>query len=89
MIDQTSFINALRSLHNIDGHHLPELSHGQQRDFCSNPVRYFIQAEDAQQSAIWREIAKRQPAEQTYGGIALSDHARSSGIAGWHPGDDA
>lgn len=58
---QHQFTNMLRSLFNIDGYQLPELTWGQQIDFVQNPVKYFIQADDEQQAAIWREIAKRQP----------------------------
>jgi len=88
MMDQHAFINCLRSLHNIDGCQLPELNWGQQLDFVQNPVKYFIQADDEQQAAIWREVAKRQPPEPTYAGIPLSEHARA-GVYGYHPGDDA
>ncbi len=83
-----AFLNMLRSLHNIDGYQLPELTWGQQLDFVQSPVKYFIQADDEQQAAIWREIAKRQPHEATYAGTAVSDLARS-GAFGWHPGDEA
>lgn len=58
--DQHSFLNMLRSLHNIDGYQLPELTWGQQIDFVQNPVKHFIQADDEQQAAIWREVMKRQ-----------------------------
>lgn len=88
MMDQASFLNCIRSLFNIDGYQLPELNWGQQLDFVQNPVKYFIQAEDEQQVAIWREVSKRQPAEPTFAGVALSDHARA-GVYGYHPGDDA
>lgn len=88
-MEQAAFLNMLRSLHNIDGCQLPELTWGQQIDFVQAPVKYFIKAEDDQQAAIFREIMKRQPLEQTYGGIPMSEHARSHGVAGWHPGDDA
>lgn len=87
--DQRAFANMLRSLFNIDGYQLPELTSEQQLAFVRDPVRYFIRAGKAQQDAIWREVAKRQPPEPTYGGIPLSAHAQSGGIAGWHPGDDA
>lgn len=60
MIDQPAFLNMLRSLHNIDGYQLPELTWGQQLDFVQNPVRFFMQAEDELQDAIWREVTKRQ-----------------------------
>jgi hypothetical protein len=59
-MEQHQFLNMLRSLHNIEGFQLPELNWGQQLDFVQRPVKYFIQAEDVQQDAIWREIEKRQ-----------------------------
>ena len=87
-MEQAYFLNCLRSLHNIDGYQLPELNWGQQLNFVQNPVKYFIQADDGQQAAIWREIAKRQRPEATFAGIPLSEHQRS-GVFGYHPGDDA
>ena len=86
--NQHDFINRLRSLFNIDGYKLPELSWRQQHNFVCDPVRYFIQADDEQQAAIWREVEKRQSVG-TFAGIPIDDLARSSPIAGWHPGDDA
>lgn len=59
-IDQHVFTNALRSLFNIDGYQLPELTVEQQREFVRDPVRYFMRTDDAQQDAIFREVAKRQ-----------------------------
>lgn len=50
----------VRSLFNIDGYLLPELTSEQQREFIGDPVRYFIRTDKAQQDAIWREVAKRQ-----------------------------
>lgn len=60
MIDQAVFTNMLRSMFNIDGHQLPELSNMDQSRFLVDPVRFFIRADDEQQDAIWREIMKRQ-----------------------------
>jgi hypothetical protein len=60
MIDQRLLLNCIRSLFNIDGHLLPELTSEQQFEFLRNPVRYFIGADKVQQDAIWREVAKRQ-----------------------------
>lgn len=60
MIDQSTFTNMLRSLFNIDGCDLPELTWGEQIDFVQNPVKYFIRADDEQQGFIWREVMKRQ-----------------------------
>ena len=54
------FHNRIRSLFNIDGHLLPELTQEQQREFVSDPVRYFIRTDKIQSDAIWREIEKRQ-----------------------------
>lgn len=88
-LGQQQFTNMLRSLHNIDGYQLPELTAQQQINFVQIPVRYFMQANEKQQAAIFREVMKRQPAEPTFGGIPLSAHAQSGGVAGWHPGDDA
>ena len=59
-MNQHDFTNGIRSLFNIDGYLLPELNWGQQLDFVQNPVKYFIQADDEQQAAIWREVMKRQ-----------------------------
>jgi len=89
MMDKAEFLNRLRSLHNIDGNQLPELNWGQQLDFVQSPVKYFIQADDEQQAAIWREVEKRQAPKQAFAGIPIDDLARSSATAGWHPGDDA
>lgn len=60
MPDQHQFTNMLRSLFNIDGYLLPELTSDQQREFNRDPVRYFIRTDKAQQDAIWREVSKRQ-----------------------------
>ncbi|MFP5433799.1 MAG: hypothetical protein ACLGIM_11865, partial [Alphaproteobacteria bacterium] len=70
-LGQQQFTNMLRSLHNIDGYQLPELTAQQQINFVQIPVRYFMQAGEQQQGAIWREIMKRQPAEQDCGGVSL------------------
>ena len=59
-MSQHQFTNALRSLFNIDGYLLPELTVEQQSRFLTDPVRYFIRADDEQQAAIWREVSKRQ-----------------------------
>jgi hypothetical protein len=62
MPDQPQFTNMLRSLFNIDGYLLPELTSEQQGEFARDPVRYFIRTDKAQQDAIFREVAKRQAA---------------------------
>jgi hypothetical protein len=63
MMDQPTFTNCVRSLFNIDGYQLPELTSEQQGQFVRDPVRYFIGADKRQQDAIFREVAKRQPHE--------------------------
>lgn len=57
---KAQFINRVRSLFNIDGYLLPELTKEQQLKFVSDPVRYFINADDRQADAIMREIERRQ-----------------------------
>lgn len=60
--EQRAFTNMLRSLFNIDGYLLPELTGEQQGAFIRDPVRYFIGTDKAQQDAIFREVANRQVA---------------------------
>jgi SOS-response transcriptional repressor LexA len=60
MARKESFRNRVRSLYNIDGHKLPELTEEQQREFVRDPPRYFINTDKQQSDAIWREIEKRQ-----------------------------
>lgn len=59
-INQHQFTNAVRSLFNIDGYLLPELTSEQQGQFLRDPVRYFIGTDKVQQDAIFREVAMRQ-----------------------------
>ena len=59
-VGQHTLLNCIRSLFNIDGYLLPELTREEQREFVSDPVRYFIRTDNAQQTAIYREVAKRQ-----------------------------
>ena len=54
------FLNRVRSLYNIDGHLLPELTDDQVVEFIKNPPRYFINTDKRQKDAIWREIERRQ-----------------------------
>jgi hypothetical protein len=58
--DQHLFTNMVRSLFNIDGHLLPELTAEHQREFVRDPVRYFMGTDKSQQDAIFREVMKRQ-----------------------------
>lgn len=60
MFDQRQFTNMIRSLFNIDGYLLPELTDEQQREFVRDPVRYFIGTDKTQSEAIFREVMKRQ-----------------------------
>ena len=55
-----AFLNRIRSLSNIDGDLLPELTTEQQSRFLLDPVGYFLQADDAQADAIMREVENRQ-----------------------------
>ncbi len=59
-IDQHLFTNMVRSLFNIDGYLLPELTKEHQGEFVRDPVRYFMGTDKAQQNAIFREVMKRQ-----------------------------
>ncbi len=60
-MEQSEFINRVRSLYNIDWHLLPELSKEDWQEFRDNPPRYYInRADRAQADAIWREIERRQ-----------------------------
>lgn len=60
VIDQRLFTNMVRSMFNIDGYLLPELSAAHQLEFVRDPVRYYINTDKAQQDAIFREVMKRQ-----------------------------
>ena len=55
-MQKQEFINQLRSLYNIDGHLLPELSSQQQLAFLRAPVTYFLETDKTQSDAIMREI---------------------------------
>jgi hypothetical protein len=59
-VDKAEFLNALKSLFNIDSYLLPELTHFQGSEFHTDPVRYFLRCDDEKQDAIWREVSKRQ-----------------------------
>ena len=62
-MEKKSFINRIRSLFNIDGYTLPELTREQQLEFLRDPVRYFLNTDEAQSDAIMREIESRQKSE--------------------------
>ena len=59
-MDTHSFQNRIRSLSNIDGYLLPELSQDEQAAFLRDPVGFFLRANDAQADAIFREVERRQ-----------------------------
>jgi hypothetical protein len=59
-MEKRAFTNRIRSLYNIDSDLLPELTREQQSDFLADPVRYFLDADEAQSDAIMREIEARQ-----------------------------
>ena len=61
MVDRTLFLNMVRSLFNINGDRLPELTQDEQREFVRDPARYFINRADKPQiDAIYREVMRRQ-----------------------------
>ena len=59
-MEKHTFINRIRSLHSIDGDLLPELTREQQSTFLANPVRFLLEANEAQSDAIMREVEARQ-----------------------------
>jgi hypothetical protein len=59
-MQKRSFINRIRSLSNIEGFQLPELTNDEQRRFVRDPLRYLLDADEAQSDAIMREIENRQ-----------------------------
>lgn len=61
-ITRGAFLNRVRSLHNIDRYHLPELTADEWPGFRDDPVRFFMHANDTLADAIWREVEKRQRA---------------------------
>ena len=70
-MQKREFINRIRSLYNIDGHLLGELSSREQLAFLRDPVTYFLQSDETQSDAIMREIENRQAS-------AISDPATAS-----------
>jgi len=59
-MEKRAFINRIRSLYNIDGIELPELTLAQQSDFLRDPVGFFLRTGEAQSDAIMREVERRQ-----------------------------
>jgi hypothetical protein len=62
-MQKRAFINRIRSLFNIDGYTLPELTRQQQLEFLCDPERYFLNTDEAQSDAIMREVESRQKGE--------------------------
>lgn len=50
------FRNELQRLHCIDGDMVPELPPHRAAAFVSNPVQFFLRADDATQRAIWNAM---------------------------------
>lgn len=59
-MEKSEFLNRVRSLFNIDGIFLPELTNDERRAFVRDPVRYFMTADRHQSDAIFREVENRQ-----------------------------
>jgi hypothetical protein len=59
-MEKRAFLNRIRGLFNIDGYLLPELGKDQQLQFLRDPVRFFLNADEAQSDAIMREVESRQ-----------------------------
>ena len=62
-MQKRAFINRIRSFFNIEGYLLPELTSHQQLEFLRDPVRYFLNTDEAQSEAITREVESRQRGE--------------------------
>lgn len=88
MSGQSSFTNMVRILYNIDSFLLPELTSEQQSEFIANPHRYFVNADKAQQDAIYREIGKRQKAAPLLDQIEALWHSTAAAIS-FHHADDS
>lgn len=56
---QRQFLNALRILHSIDQHELPDLAREDWPRFRDDPVRFLLRADDPTSDAIWRAIERR------------------------------
>jgi hypothetical protein len=67
-----AFINRIRSLFNIDGYRLPELTREQQSQFLGDPVRFILTADEAASDAVMREVESRQTAELSNPQVDLS-----------------
>ena len=63
LVEKRALINRIRSLFNIEGFMLPELTPEQQSVFVRDPLGYFLNADEAQSDAIFREVESRQKGE--------------------------
>ncbi len=73
-MEKLALMNRIRSLFNIDGDLLPELTREQQAVFLADPVRFFLNASEAQSDAIMREIQARQtPRAVAHNGAKTGD----------------
>ena len=76
-MQKRAFINRIRSLFNIDGYTLPELTGQQQLEFLHDPVRYFLNTDEDQSDAIMREVESRQRGEVS---VLRSDLSTPAGV---------
>ena len=76
-MQKRAFINRIRSLFNIDGYTLPELTGQQQLEFLHDPVRYFLDTDEDQSDAIMREVESRQRGEVS---VLRSDLSTPAGV---------
>jgi hypothetical protein len=51
-----TFLNRIKRLNFVETEDVPNLTESQKERLLSDPVRFFIRAEDAQQAAIWEKI---------------------------------
>ncbi len=73
-MEKLALMNRIRSLFNIDGDLLPELTREQQTVFLADPVRFFLNASEAQSDAIMREIqAPQTPRAVAHNGAKTGD----------------
>jgi hypothetical protein len=80
-LQKRAFINRIRSLFNIDGYTLPELTREQQSAFLRDPVRYLLTTDEAQSYAIMREVENRQKDEADLPSVANVDNAPEQRLA--------
>ena len=88
MIDQATFTNMLRSMFNIDGYQLPEMSKPEQATFITDPAHFFMAASDEHQDLIFKQIAKRQKAVPFLKQLEDMWHS-VAGTISYHHADDS